>query len=277
MRRWPFLVALGLASGALARPAGAPTWADWVGDWEGKLHWASCTRDGEQQATVAIDATDGAVSIDLAGLGNGLGGMSLVEDNGGWVGQQADVTLHLKNAHDAVELGLELDSGCQVHATLHRATVGIAQCDRLAAWARIESRCTKLSKPALENPARLVRQHAKWAKATGEDRSELAAQCEARSAKVETELVDVGCAPSPDPGIGLRGAECQALRQVAGRIERCPSMPADLRSLLARDAYDLAAITQTADTTSALQAIENQCKQMRERLTAAGKNVGCPP
>lgn len=278
MRRWPFLLALGLASGAIARPAGAPSWADWVGDWDGKARWVSCTHDGEQPAAIAIDATDGAVAVDLGGMGHGLGGMSLVEDNAGWVGQQADVTVHLGHAHgDALDVELDLDSGCQARATLHRATVGIPQCDRLAAWARIESRCTKLSKPALENPARLVRQHAQWAKAKGDARTELATQCEARSSKVEAELVDAGCAPSPDPGIGLRGAECQALRQVAGRVERCPSMPADLRSLLARDAYDLAAMTQTADTASALQAIENQCKQMRERLAAEAKNVGCPP
>jgi hypothetical protein len=44
-----------------------------------------------------------------------------------------------------------------VHGTLRRPSTGIAACDRLAGWARVEARCTKLTKPALENVARLVR------------------------------------------------------------------------------------------------------------------------
>jgi hypothetical protein len=277
MRRWAAILVLAGASGAVARPAAPVTWADWIGDWEGKLRWTSCTRDGEPSATIPMDATDGTVALDLSAVGPGLGSLPLVEDNGGWVAQQGDITVHVAHPHaDELALALELDSGCQMHASLHRQGVGVVACDRLAAWARIESRCTKLSKPPLENPARLARQRAKWAKAKGEDRADVAGQCEARSAKVEAELVDAGCAPSEDPAIGLRGAECQATQQVANRIARCPSMQPDLRALLARDAYDLAAAAQTADP-AARPVIETQCRQMRERLSAAAKNVGCPP
>ena len=80
--RWPIVFVLAIGGGALARPATAPTWADWVGDWEGKLKWTSCTSDGEPSATIALDATDGAMAIDLASGGAGLGSLSLLEDNG---------------------------------------------------------------------------------------------------------------------------------------------------------------------------------------------------
>jgi hypothetical protein len=279
MRRVVFLVVLACASGALARPSAAPValWADWVGDWEGKLRWTSCTSEGEPSATFAFDASDGAVAIDLTGMGGGLGAVSLAEDNGGWTGQQADFVVRVARPHDgALELAVELDSGCQMHASLRRATVGIAGCDRLAGWARIESRCTKLSKPPLENLARLVRQRAEWQKARGTQRGELATLCEARAAKVETELVDAGCAPNPDPAIGLRGAECRALRQVGERIARCAGFPPDARAQLASDAAYLAGTAQQANATT-LPVIEHSCKQMRERLADMARNAGCAP
>ena len=52
MRRWLLAVGLATASGALAAPP-APTtlgWADWVGDWNGKLKWSSCSVEGEPTA-----------------------------------------------------------------------------------------------------------------------------------------------------------------------------------------------------------------------------------
>jgi len=194
-------VLLACATGALARPAAsaAPTWADFVGDWEGKLKWTSCTTDGEPAATFAVDATNGAIAVDLSGAAPGLGPVALADDNGALVGKDADATVHLTRPPraDALELAIDLDSGCAARATLHRETVGIAACDRLAAWSQIESRCTKLKRPALENPARLARQRAKWRKAEGDDRTELAEQCEGRAAKVEAELAEAGCAPKP--------------------------------------------------------------------------------
>ncbi|HEY1554240.1 MAG TPA: hypothetical protein VGF94_05365 [Kofleriaceae bacterium] len=201
MRRGVAAGILAIGTAALARPAPAagPSWADWIGDWQGKLKWTSCTADGEPAATLAVDATNSAVAIDLSGAAPGLGPIALTEDNGGWFGHDADVTVHLARTHDdaGLELAIDLDSGCQVRATLRRETVGIPACDRLAAWARIEGRCTKLVKPALEHAARLARQRAQWRKARGDDRDELADQCAARAAKVEAELATVGCAPKP--------------------------------------------------------------------------------
>lgn len=279
MRRLPVVLLLAAASGALATPAApAPrTWADWVGDWEGKLKWSSCTAEGADRASLAIDATDGSVSIDLSPAGSALTPMSLVEEADGWVGQQGDVTVRVKRGKaDKLDLAIDLDSGCQVRGTLARGSVGIAACDRLAGWARIESHCTKLTRPPLENAARLARQRAEWRKARGEDRSKLAAQCTARSAKVEQELVDAGCAPHADPAIGLRGAECQALRGIAGRVSRCGNLPSDQRDAHAREVLVLLAAAQGADKAS-LPVVEAECKRARERLFAIAQQVGCPP
>jgi hypothetical protein len=175
-----------------------------------------------------------------------------------------------------LDLAVDLDSGCQVRGTLTRASVGIPACDRLAAWARIESHCTKLSRPPLENAARLARQRAEWRKARGDDRTKLAAQCTARSAKVEQELVDIGCAPHPDPAIGMRGAECQALRGIAARINRCGNLPSDQRDAYAREVLVLIAAAQGADKAS-LPVVDAECKRERDKLFAIAQQVGCPP
>jgi hypothetical protein len=273
------VLVLAAASGALASPPAAKprTWADWVGDWEGKLKWSSCTADGAERVSLAIDANDGSVSIDLSPAGSALPPMSLLEDGDGWLGQQGDVTVHLRRGkHDKIELAIDLDSGCHVRGTLARASVGIAACDRLAGWARVESHCTKLTRPPLENAARLARQRAEWRKAKGDDRNKLAAQCTARSARVEQELVDAGCAPHPDPAIGMRGAECQALRGIAGRLSRCANLPQDQRDAYAREVLVLLAAAQGADKAS-LPVVDAECKRTRERLFAIAQQVGCPP
>lgn len=278
MRRFPVLLVVAVASGAVASsPAPPRTWADWVGDWDGKLTWTSCTADGADRASLALDASDGAVSIDLTPAGSALPPISLVEDGDGWAGQQGDVSVRVRRGkRDKLELSVELDSGCQVRGTLARASLGIPACDRLAAWARIESHCTKLTRPPLENAARLARQRAEWRKARGDERGKLAAQCTARSAKVEQELVDIGCAPHPDPAIGMRGAECHALRGIAGRLARCGNLPSDQRDLYAREVLVLVAAAQGADQAS-LPVVDAECKRARERLFAIAQQVGCPP
>jgi hypothetical protein len=282
VRRPAVLVILAAASGALATPAPQPlSWADWVGDWDGKLKWASCSAEGAEHASLALDALDGSVSIDLTPAGAALPALSLAEDGEGWSAQQGDVAVRVKRGKsdkkgDTLELAVDLDSGCQVRGTLRRASVGIAACDRLAAWARIESHCTKLSRPPLENAARLARQRAAWRKATGEDKTKLAAQCTARSAKVEQELVDIGCAPNPDPTIGMRGAECQALRGIAGRLSRCANLPSDQRDAYAREVLVLLAAAQGADKAS-LPVVDAECKRERDKLFAIAQQVGCPP
>lgn len=278
MRRWLLALGLATASGALAAPAPPPTlgWADWVGDWSGKLKWSSCSADGEPAAALAFDATDGAVMIDLTPAGGALGRMSLVEDNGGWTGQQGDVIVRLRRTKAELEVAIDLDSGCEVRGTLARTTTGIATCDRLAAWARIESQCSKLARPPLENPARLARQRATWTKSTGEARAKLAEQCAARSTKVEAELVDAGCAPHPDPEIGMRGAECQALRGAGARLARCSNVPFDLREAFEREVVVLLAAAQGADKT-ALPVVDAECRRTREQLVSVAQQAGCPP
>ncbi|HEY5921009.1 MAG TPA: hypothetical protein VIV11_05030 [Kofleriaceae bacterium] len=279
MRRLAGLVILAAAGGALATPTPPPplTWADWIGDWDGKLKWTSCTAEGEPRASLAVDARDGSVSIDLTPAGSALTQLSLVEDGAGWMGQQGDVTVRVKlPKSDKLEVAVDLDSGCQVRGTLTRASVGIPACDRLAAWARIESHCTKLSRPPLENAARLARQRASWRKAQGDDKTKLAQQCTARSAKVEQELVEIGCAPHPDPAIGNRGAECQALRGIAGRIARCSNLPSDQRDAYAREVLVLIAAVQGADKAT-LPVVDAECKRERDKLFAIAQQVGCPP
>jgi hypothetical protein len=202
--------------------------------------------------------------------------MSLVEDNGGWTGQQGDVNVRLTRGKTELEVAVRLDSGCTVKGTLSRATTGIPACDRLSAWARIESQCGKLARPPLENPARLARQRRTWAKSNGEARAKLAEQCTARSAKVEAELVDAGCAPHPDPAIGMRGAECQALRGAGARLSRCSNVPFDLREALAREVVVLLAAAQGADKES-LPVVDAECRRTREKLVTVAQQAGCPP
>ena len=277
MRRAVLIGTLAITAGALGKPATSPGWGDWVGDYTGKLTWTSCTAEGEGSATLPVDATDGAFAIDLTPAGGALESVTLAEDNGGWSGQQADVAVHLTRPRpEIIDLAIDLDSGCQVRGTLRRASTGIAACDRLAGWARIEARCTKLVKPALENAARLVRQRKTWLAAKGAAQGKLAAQCEARAAKVEAELVDAGCAPNPDPAIGMRGAECQALRATTARLMRCNSIPPDVQAALGNEAMQLVSAAQTADDPS-LHEIDSECRALRARIVAATQQSGCIP
>jgi hypothetical protein len=263
MRRAVLIGLSAITAGALAKPAGPPaTWGDWVGDYTGKLSWSGCTVDGAASATLPLDATDGAVTLDLAPAGGALEGLALAEDSGGWSGQHDDVTVHVaRSKPDTIDLAVVLDSGCEVRGTLRRPSTGIAACDRLAGWARIEARCTKLTKPALENQARLVRQTKTWLAAKGAERDKLAAQCDARAQKVELELVDAGCAPSPDPAVGVRGMECQALRASLARLQRCRALPPDVEILLEQE-------TQNAVT-------DSECRAVRARIVATSQQVGC--
>lgn len=276
MRKLPVAAVMALASLALADPAPSSSWADWVGDWDGKLKWTGCVAEGKDKAAIPIEARDGVLAIDLGPAGGALRELSLVEDSsGGFAAQDGDVRVQVKRAKD-LDLTVTLDSGCEIRGTLARPSVGIASCDRLAAWAHIEQQCTKLARPALENAARLARQRAEWLKARGDHRVKLAAQCAARAARVEAELIDVGCAPNPDPAIGLRGAECQALRGISARLQRCASVPFDVRTAFEREVVVLLAAAQGADQAS-LPVVDGECKQVREKLFGIAQQAGCPP
>jgi hypothetical protein len=280
MHRIPIVCVLACASAAIATPAPQPPqprWADWVGDWTGKLKWTGCTADGADAAALSVEATDGALSIDLTPAGAALAPMSPVDDGGTWLGQQADVTVRLTAGKaDQLEVMVDLESGCQMRGQLARATTGIAACDRLVGWSRIEARCGKLVRPPLELASRLARQRESWARAKGPEKRKVAAQCEARATKVETELVDAGCAPNPDPEIGMRGAQCQALRQVAARFSRCTSGDPDLKARFEQGAAQLAAASQTADRTE-LPIVDAECRELHRQIATEARHYGCPP
>lgn len=273
--RHGLLLALGAGlATAAASPGPTPSWAAWVGDYTGKLTWAGCTIDGEPSATVSVDATDGAVAIELAAAGGALDTLSLVEDNAGWVGRHGDVSVKLTHAESGLSLAVDLESGCTLRATLKRPSVGIAACDELEAWARIEGRCSKLAKPRLESLARVVRQRSEWTKARGAARMTLAGQCQARSIKVATELADVGCAPDLNP-VSARGPDCRALRQTAAKLARCTTLPFELATSLAHDANQLASAVSGAETEASLEVVEKQCRAMKIELTDAAQQAGC--
>jgi hypothetical protein len=278
MRRAAFAVTLAVASGALAAPAAqAPlTWADWVGDWSGKVTWKGCAIDEDKKVSLPLDATDGSIAMDLTSAGGSLGAMGLTEDGTGFAAKQGDIALKLARTDKGLELAVDLDSGCQLRGTLTRTSVGIPACDQLAAWSRIEHSCTKLTRPPLENPSRLARQRAEWSKAKGDARDKLAAKCTTRAARVQAELVDIGCAPNPDPSVGMRGAECQALRGVSARVQRCSNVPFDVRTNLEREVVVLLAAMQGADQAS-IPVVDAECKSAREKLFAIAQQAGCPP
>jgi hypothetical protein len=256
------------APGGAARPA---PWADWVGDYSGKVAWRGCTAPGAASAAIAVDAVDGVMSIDLAPLGGGLRAMSLVEEEGGWTGQQGDVKVRIARAKaaGAIELAVELDSGCTVRGPLARAGTGVVACDRLAGWSRIEARCGKLAqqgKKPLEDAALIAK--TKWRAADGE-------KCTARAARLELALIDAGCAPHPDPAIGARAPECLRLVDATARAVRCKTMPPALEAELSRTAHSLHAASQTAEP-AALGVVEQQCRDAKAALAAIATRFQCP-
>jgi hypothetical protein len=278
MRRWALVLLAASAYAASAAPPPAPllTWADWVGDWGGKLRWSGCTVDGEPAAALAIDAVDGSVAIDLTPAGGALAAVTLVaHDDAGWDGHAGDVRVHVTRGASTLEVAVDLDSGCAMRGSLRRASVGIAACDELEAWARIEGRCTKLVKPALENLARVANQRAEWSKARAEAKPKLALQCKARAQKVETELIDAGCAPDPDPPTAARDPECTSLRLAGAKITRCQTLPFDVAASLAHDANDLAGAVRTVDSDTSRGILEKQCRAMRERIALTAQQAGC--
>jgi len=253
--------------------AGPPSWGDWVGDWEGKLTWGRCAAAGHGKATLAIDAIDGALALDLAPAGGALRALSLVEGDAGMSAQDGDIAVHVtQQKPNGVELAIDYDSGCTVRATLTRETTGIAACDRLVGWARIEARCTKLETHApLEAPAKLVNQRAAWSAARGDALTKLAAQCDSRAAKVESELQRSGCAPLLAP---TTSPQCRKLHQVAGRAQQCTALPSAVRTAAHDVAFQLTG-AQTDDAASA-ELVGAECGAAVERLESWLQLYACP-
>jgi hypothetical protein len=264
------LVVLAVVGAAVAMPAAAEppraTWADWVGSYHGKLAWsASCTAPGNAQATLALDATDGVLAIDLAPAGAALRAMTLVGDDTGWSGRQADVEVQLVRPRaNQLALRVAFDSGCTLTAQLARATTGVPACDALVAWGAVEARCTKQSQK-LEEASKLVA--TKWKAAD-------APRCTARADKLAHALVDAGCAPHPDPLIGVRARDCLDLVAAADKLARCGTAPTELTNTLAQEAHGLAAAAQTAEKAT-LPYVERQCRDARTMVSTVATRYRC--
>jgi hypothetical protein len=193
--------------------------------------------------------------------------MTLVEDDGGgWSARQGDVAVRVTRprAH-AIRLAVELASGCTVRGTLVRATTRVAACDRLLGWTRIAARCTK---PGAPRDAITAPRTTRWRKAD-------AARCEARADTLALALVDAGCAPHPDPAIGVRAAACRAVVEATGRLGRCGRVPAELARRLDGTARALAAAAQSADA-GTLGVVERQCRDAAADVASVATRFGCP-
>jgi len=250
-----------LASGqAVASP-----WADWVGDYRGVLTWRQCTAPGQKVATVPFDAVDGATRLDLAPAGAALRALSLAQDDAAWVAQDGDVSVRVsKTKPNTIDLAIDYESGCTVRGRLARATTGVPACDRLLAWSRIESKCTKAS-AKLEDVAALAK--LAWKKTD-------AARCTARAEKLALAMIDVGCAPHPDPNIGGRAVACRSLVDATAKLARCGRVPREVMQRLSNLASALSSASQTAEPAT-LPYVEQQCTDARTDVAATAVQAQC--
>ena len=265
MKRLMILALLATAP-AHAAPDKRVTWADWVGAYQGKLAWSQCAMPVEKQATLVVSATDGVMAIDLAPASSGLRAMSLVADEQGFSGQQGDIKVAItRGKPNTIAITVELASGCMMKSQLTRTSSGVATCDQLVAWGRIEAACSKRA-DKLEDLAKLV--STKW-------RPGDASRCSARASKLELALVDAGCAPHPDPLIGVRARECIELTQATAKLARCGHVPKQQMDQLTGEAQALAAAAQTAEQAT-LPYVERQCRDARSTITAIATRANCP-
>ncbi|MEJ7603063.1 MAG: hypothetical protein WKG01_34570 [Kofleriaceae bacterium] len=260
------VIVAALSAGVLAapRPRPPPTWSDWVGNYEGKLVWRGCSAPGGRSATIALTATDGAMAIDLAPAG--LRMVSLVAEDTGWSAQQGDlmVTLARPGEH-AVTLAVDLSSGCTLRAKLRRKSTQVATCDRLIGWARVEAACSKLADGPTEDLSKLVA--TRW-------RAGDRASCGTRADRLERALVDAGCAPHPDPLVGVRAPGCLALQARAGKLDRCASVPPNVKAVIVQAAGALGAAAQSAEPAE-VPTVERQCRDLNAELVAVGARFRC--
>ena len=254
------LVLLVALSGTAAA-APATTWADWVGDYTGKLAWTSCTSPGAKTATLGIDALDGALTIDLAGAGGGLRGLSLAEDpeTETLAAQEGDVTLAISRPKPgSIALAIDLVSGCAIRGLLARKASQVPACDRAVALARIERACTKLSGP----PLGLVVK--KW-------RAGDAARCSTIADAVATELSDAGCLPVADPAGTLIGAQCRQMVKEAESLKRCANAPPEYAQVADR----LIALARPAMAASK-SIVDASCHEGHQMLVELAAYAHCP-
>jgi len=264
MRAAIIMLGLGIGS-ALAAPPSA-TWGDWAGGYQGSLTWSSCTVAGARSVTLALDFVDGIARIDLASTRPGMPALTLVEEAKGWSGRQGDVAVSLtRTKPNTLDLAVELDSGCLVRGRLTRRSTGVAACDQLIGWARVDAKCTKHT--PVEDLAKLL--------ATTWKKPGDAARCASRAATLEHALIDAGCAPHPDPKIGVRSPDCLDLVQVAARLSRCATVLPDLKTVAVSAAQAIISAALTAERAT-LPVVEQQCRDTRAELIAIATQFRCP-
>jgi hypothetical protein len=255
MRAAVILVAC-LAGTAEARP-----WSDLVGDYTGKLAWTGCSAPGAKSATLALDATDGALAIDLSPAGGGLVAMSLVDDDRGVLSaQQRDVTLSITPAKPgAITLAIDLTSGCAIRGTLARVTTKVAACDRLVGAGRIAQRCTKLATPIAPVVGKA------W-------KPKDAAACTTRAEAIEARAVDAGCIPIVDPLASTLGAQCRQLISEAEKLKRCPAAPPEIVNAANR----IITLAQPAADGTSRAIVESSCRRGHDMIVELAARVRCP-
>ena len=250
-----------LALVVLAGTADARPWSDLVGDYTSTLAWSGCTAPGARSATLALDAVDGALSIDLAPAGGGLVAMSLVEDDRGALSaQQGDVALAiLPGKPRTIALAIDLTSGCAIRGTLVRATTKVPACDRLVGAGRIAQRCRKLATPIAPIASK------RW-------KAKDAAACSARAQEIETQVIDAGCLPVEDPRATTLGLQCRQLISEAEKLERCPSAPPEIVMAANR----IITIAQPAADGASRAVVEASCREGHDMVVELAARVRCP-
>lgn len=241
----------------LAGSARAAPWTEWVGDYKGALTWRGCTTRGAGSVTLALDAADGVLAIDLTPAQGGLRTMTLVEDERGTLSaQDGDVTLAIAHRRGGLALSIDLASGCTVRGQLARVAVAIAPCDRLVTLARIARRCTKteVTVPPLA---------AAW-------KARDAVACRAKAEPLETALVDAGCLPDPAPAIV--GFQCRQVADEAAKLLLCPSLPPQLVSFVEQ----MRTVVRGSATSGQRAAAELACGRTHELLADVARQARCP-
>lgn len=241
--------------------AEARPWSDLVGNYTGKLAWSGCTAPGAKSPTLSLDATDGALAIDLAPAGGGLVAMSLAEDDRGRLSaQQGDVTLAITPGKaNTILLAIDLVSGCAIRGTLVRTVTKVSACDRLVGAARIAQRCTKLAAPI---PPIAIKA---W-------KAKDAASCAARVQTIETQVIDAGCLPVEDPLASTLGLQCRQLISEAEKLKRCPSAPPEIVMAANR----IITIAQPAADGTSRAVVEASCREGHDMVVELAARVRCP-
>ncbi len=238
--------------------AAAPTaaspgvrWDDLVGDYQLTARTnGQCAFAPERRAEVRIDAVDGALHVDLAAIGGGVGVVSLAaHDDGAFTGAELGARVEIVRARrDRLTVTMTYDSGCVVTGIAVRSPIR-GRCPAMTTWQRVAARCTR----GLEAPP-------------------LRGTCRDRAERLELALIDVGCAPARDLADVTRGPACSRLVTLAASTSRCANA--------SPEAHVIANLVETRPTTASdatsRAAVEAGCALHLQRLTAALHGTRCP-